>query len=51
MKTIKIQSTPPKRGLCPVRPPLDGSKGNPMRVCGKAKNHRGKHSWELEGGE
>ena len=45
-KAIKVGGAPPKKGLCPVRPPLDGSQGNPMRFCSFKNGHKGPHSWE-----
>lgn len=46
MKPIRVSGAPPKKGRCPVRPPLDGSKGNPMAWCAFKAKHKGKHSWE-----
>ena len=45
-KRIKTKGAPPKKGLCPVRPALDGSQGNPMRFCTFKAGHKGPHSWE-----
>lgn len=48
LKTIKAKGAPPKKGLCPVRPPLDGSQGNPMLFCLFKAGHKGRHSWETK---
>jgi hypothetical protein len=48
--TIKLPPTPAPRTLqCYVTPPLDGSRGNPMLHCDRAKGHTGLHTWELVG--
>lgn len=44
--TKTVPGAPPRKGLCPIRPALDGSQGNPMRFCTKKKNHPGRHSWQ-----
>lgn len=47
IEVIEVRPTPtPRQGQCPVRPPLDGSRGNPMVWCQFAAKHEGRHSWE-----
>jgi hypothetical protein len=43
---IKIAGAPPNPHMCPVRPPLDGSEGNPMGWCLFLANHVARHSWD-----
>ena len=46
MKTIRVSGAPPKKGMCPKRPPLDGSNGNPMAFCQLKRGHKGRCSWD-----
>lgn len=48
VQTIHVPAVPgPRKQLCYVSPPLDGSGGNPMLHCDRAAQHSGLHSWEL----
>lgn len=45
---VVVHGAPPRQGLCPVRPALDGSQGNPMAFCTFTAGHRPPHSWAKE---
>lgn len=46
IQTIKVKGIPPRKGMCPKRPALDGSQGNPMLFCSLKAKHNGPCSWE-----
>jgi hypothetical protein len=46
LRAIRVTGAPPKAGKCPVRPPIDGSQGNPMVFCSFRRGHQGRHSWQ-----